>query len=230
MRRPALAADGRDFDAPHQKAFEAYVRVGRRRRPARSRARGQGDVDGRGRRRRLPCRSADRRHDAERADVDGVDPPDRQCRERRGHVLRRADRPHRRRHGLGQPRPASVTETDTPQIERITIPLHELSALPKASQRLLDDSAFDIEGWLAGRIADKFARAEAAAFVNGDGVDKPRGFLTQPTVDNDDLGLGHRWAMCRPGTDGGFDPLTRPMRSSTWSMRWARSTGRTRPS
>ncbi|MBY5932969.1 phage major capsid protein [Tateyamaria omphalii] len=76
-------------------------------------------------------------------------------------------------------------ETDTPSIDRITIPLHELSALPKASQRLLDDSAFDIEGWLAGRIADKFARAEAAAFINGDGVDKPKGFLTHTTVDND---------------------------------------------
>ncbi|MGJ8557454.1 MAG: phage major capsid protein [Sulfitobacter geojensis] len=76
-------------------------------------------------------------------------------------------------------------ETDTPQIDRITIGLHELSALPKASQRLLDDAAFDIEGWLAGRIADKFARAEAAAFVNGDGVDKPKGFLTHTAVDND---------------------------------------------
>ena len=77
------------------------------------------------------------------------------------------------------------TETSTPQIDRITIGLHELSALPKASQRLLDDSAFDIEGWLAGRIANKFARAEAAAFVNGDGVDKPKGFLTHAAVDND---------------------------------------------
>lgn len=79
----------------------------------------------------------------------------------------------------------TVSETDTPVIDRISIPLHELSALPKASQRLLDDSAFDVEGWLAGRIADKFARAEAAAFVSGDGVDKPRGFLTHPSVDND---------------------------------------------
>mgnify|MGYP003641421522 FL=1 len=77
------------------------------------------------------------------------------------------------------------TETDTPQIDRITIALNELSALPKASQRLLDDSAFDIEGWLAGRIADRFARAEASAFINGDGVDKPTGFLAHPTVDND---------------------------------------------
>ena len=80
---------------------------------------------------------------------------------------------------------ADTSETSTPVIDRITIPLHELSALPKASQRLLDDSAFDIEGWLAGRIADKFARAEAAAFVSGDGVDKPTGFLTHTAVDND---------------------------------------------
>jgi len=78
----------------------------------------------------------------------------------------------------------SVSETDTPQIDRITIALHELSALPKASQRLLDDSAFDIEGWLAGRIAEKFARAEADAFVNGDGIDKPTGFLTHTKIAN----------------------------------------------
>ena len=77
---------------------------------------------------------------------------------------------------------SNLTETDTPAIDRITIPLHELSALPKASQRLLDDSAFDIEGWLAGRIADKFSRAEAAAFINGDGIDKPKGFLTHADV------------------------------------------------
>ncbi|PJJ87173.1 HK97 family phage major capsid protein [Brevirhabdus pacifica] len=81
---------------------------------------------------------------------------------------------------------AAVAESDTPQIERISIPLHELSALPKASQRQLDDSAFDIEGWLAARIADKFARAEAQAFVSGDGVDKPKGFLSY-TVVSDDL-------------------------------------------
>lgn len=86
---------------------------------------------------------------------------------------------------------ASLSETDTPQIDRISIPLHELSALPKASQRLLDDSAFDIEGWLAGRIADKFARSEADAFVNGDGVDKPTGFLNATAVANDSWSWGN---------------------------------------
>ena len=78
---------------------------------------------------------------------------------------------------------SASAETGTPQVDRISIPLHELSALPKISQRLLDDSAFDVEGWLAEKIADKFARAEGAAFVSGDGVEKPKGFLTYDSVE-----------------------------------------------
>ena len=101
---------------------------------------------------------------------------------------------------------AATSETDTPQIERISIPLHELSALPKASQRLLDDTAFDIEGWLAGRIADKFARAEAAAFVGGDGVDKPTGFLTHTAVAEASWTWGNLGYVVT-GTDGDFDAL-----------------------
>lgn len=77
---------------------------------------------------------------------------------------------------------SASAESATPTIDRISIPLYELNALPKVSQRLLDDAAFDVEGWLAGRIAEKFAISEAAAFVSGDGVDKPRGFLSHPTV------------------------------------------------
>ena len=76
------------------------------------------------------------------------------------------------------------TETGTPAIERISIRLHELSAMPKASQRLLDDSAFDVEGWLAGKIATRFIRAESAAFINGDGIDKPKGILLPAKVPN----------------------------------------------
>jgi HK97 family phage major capsid protein len=79
---------------------------------------------------------------------------------------------------------APQAETATPLIDRISIKLHELSAMPKASQRLLDDTAFDVEGWLAGKIATRFIRAEAAAFINGDGVDKPRGILLPPKVAN----------------------------------------------
>lgn len=95
----------------------------------------------------------------------------------------------------------TLTETTTPQIDRIQITLHELSALPKASQRLLDDSAFDIEGWLAGRIADKFARAEAMAFIAGDGVDKPKGILSHDIAADETATWGELGYM-PTGADG----------------------------
>ncbi len=98
----------------------------------------------------------------------------------------------------------TLAETDTSQIDRINIPLHELSALPKASQRLLDDSAFDIEGWLASRIADKFARSEASAFISGDGNEKPKGLLDYPTVANDSWSWGNIGYVAT-GSDGAID-------------------------
>ncbi|RRH77321.1 phage major capsid protein [Falsigemmobacter faecalis] len=77
---------------------------------------------------------------------------------------------------------SEIAATGTAAIERIAIPLHELTAMPKASQRLLDDSAFDLETWLADRIAERFSRAEALAFVSGDGSGKPKGFLAHTKV------------------------------------------------
>ncbi len=100
----------------------------------------------------------------------------------------------------------SQAESGTPQIDRISIPLHELSALPKASQRLLDDSAFDVEGWIATRIADKFARSEGAAFVSGDGVDKPKGFLTYGSASNGSEAWGELGHITT-GVDGDFDTV-----------------------
>jgi HK97 family phage major capsid protein len=58
----------------------------------------------------------------------------------------------------------------------------ELYAMPAATTSLLDDSAVDIDSWLAAEVEAVFAEQEGAAFVNGDGVNKPRGFLNYPTV------------------------------------------------
>lgn len=69
-------------------------------------------------------------------------------------------------------------ETDAPDLAKVTIPVHEIYAEPRATQRLIDDASVDLEGWLAGKVADKFARAEATAFVSGNGVGRPRGLLT----------------------------------------------------
>lgn len=72
----------------------------------------------------------------------------------------------------------SRSETAAPKIGEWRIPVHEQYAEPRATQRLLDDALFNVEEYLAGKIADKLSRMENAAFVGGNGVKKPRGFLT----------------------------------------------------
>ncbi len=72
--------------------------------------------------------------------------------------------------------------TNTPVFQEIAPPTGELYANPSASQAMLDDAAFDVEEWLAAEIAVEFARAEGQAFVNGNGVNRPKGFLTGPTT------------------------------------------------
>jgi HK97 family phage major capsid protein len=107
--------------------------------------------------------------------------------------------------GETAPRPA----TGTPQLGKYEIPVHELYAFPQATQKLLDDSIFDIEAWLAGKTADKFIRTENAAFLNGDGVLKPRGLLTYPTAVTADA--TRAWGTFQhilTGTDGTFGATT----------------------
>ena len=70
--------------------------------------------------------------------------------------------------------------TETPDFAEIAPPTGELYANPAASQAMLDDAGFDLESWLAGEIASEFARAEGAAFISGNGINRPRGFLSAP--------------------------------------------------
>ena len=51
------------------------------------------------------------------------------------------------------------TETNTPTLGMRRIPVHELYAMPKATQNLLDDAKIDVESWLATKISDKFFAA-----------------------------------------------------------------------
>jgi HK97 family phage major capsid protein len=72
--------------------------------------------------------------------------------------------------------------TATPTFNEIVPPSGHLYANPAASQAMLDDAAFDVEGWLSEEIAREFARAEGAAFIAGSGVNQPKGFITYPTT------------------------------------------------
>lgn len=75
----------------------------------------------------------------------------------------------------------SRTETTNPSLKRLRVPLREIYCHISVSQRLLDDSQFDVGGWLENRIADKFARAEGTGFVAGTNVLDPEGFTTGAT-------------------------------------------------
>jgi HK97 family phage major capsid protein len=68
-------------------------------------------------------------------------------------------------------------ETAAPTLDVIDFPAGELYASPAATQALLDDAYVDIDEWLAEEVQDAFAAQETAAFVAGDGVNKPKGLL-----------------------------------------------------
>lgn len=96
-------------------------------------------------------------------------------------------------------------ETDTPGFAEIAPPTGELYANPAASQAMLDDAAFDVEAWLAGEIAEEFARAEGAAFITGSGSNQPRGFLTgTPTPQNDAARAFGTLQYIAAGAEGNF--------------------------
>ncbi len=103
---------------------------------------------------------------------------------------------------------AGRIQTQAPTISAIDFPTQELYALPAASQTLLDDAVVDIEQWLADEVQAEFAVQETAAFVNGDGVNQPRGFLsytTAPEASRQDGEIG----VISTGVDGDF-PAANP--------------------
>jgi HK97 family phage major capsid protein len=73
-------------------------------------------------------------------------------------------------------------ETQTAKLGLLRVPVNETYALQPITQRLIDDAMIDVGAWCEDKIGNKFARQEGTAFVLGDGVDKPQGFLVCPTA------------------------------------------------
>ncbi|VAV93211.1 Gene Transfer Agent capsid protein; Phage major capsid protein [hydrothermal vent metagenome] len=99
-------------------------------------------------------------------------------------------------------------ETTSPTITAIDFPTMELYAMPAASQTLLDDSIVDIDQWLADEVQSEFAVQESAAFVTGDGVNQPKGFLSY-TIAEDSVKAAGELGYIATGVDGGF-PASNP--------------------
>lgn len=126
------------------------------------------------------------------------------------------------------------SDSGTPQVGKYRIEAHEMYAMPKATQKLIDDAATDVEAWLAGKIADKFARVEGNAFWNGTGVGQPRGLATYTTAaTGDDTRSWGQFEHVKTGTNGDFNTTTKGdplhdligafkdhfLQNATWCMR-----------
>lgn len=85
---------------------------------------------------------------------------------------------------------AQGSDSTTPQVGKWSIQVYWIDTEPKATQQLLDDAAVDIEAWMAGKVADKFARFENAEFVAG-ATGKIRGLTNYTTAA--DSGSGVTW-------------------------------------
>nr|WP_189503183.1 phage major capsid protein [Tianweitania populi] len=77
---------------------------------------------------------------------------------------------------------AARTQTASPTLAELEFPAAELYAMPSATQALLEDSAVDLDTWLSDEIELAFAEQEGTAFVTGNGVNKPKGFLAYDKV------------------------------------------------
>jgi HK97 family phage major capsid protein len=97
----------------------------------------------------------------------------------------------------------TVSQTGTPTLAALDFPAMELYAMPAATQTLLDDSQVDIEQWLADEVQIVFAEQEGAAFVNGDGSNKPTGFLHYTAVADGSWTWGNLGYIAS-GADGAF--------------------------
>jgi len=83
------------------------------------------------------------------------------------------------------------TQTASPVLDELSFPAMELYAMPAATATLLEDSAVNIDQWIAQEVEAVFAQQEGAAFVAGDGNNKPKGFLAYTAVDNGSWSWGN---------------------------------------
>ena len=98
---------------------------------------------------------------------------------------------------------AARPETTSPSLAELSFPTMELYAMPAATSTLLDDSAVNIDEWIAEEVQAAFAEQETTAFVNGDGVNKPRGFLNYTSVAESSWSWGNIGYLAT-GVDGDF--------------------------
>ncbi|WP_187970196.1 phage major capsid protein [Aquibium microcysteis] len=180
LNRPILGRpDGLTMKSDHASAFEAYVRSGddRHLRGLESKAMSYGSGQDGGYLVPDELEAAIGRRLAQISPIRGIA----SVRPVSGAVLKKP-------YSLTGPATGWVAETAArPQTASATLaelqfPTAELYAMPAATASLLEDAAVDLDLWISAEIETAFAEQEGAAFVNGDGTNKPQGFLNYPRV------------------------------------------------
>jgi HK97 family phage major capsid protein len=88
---------------------------------------------------------------------------------------------------------AERPQTTTATLDELQFPTVELYAMPAATASLLEDAVVDVDQWIASEVETAFAEQEGAAFVDGNGTNKPKGFLAYTQVAEDS------WAWTKIG-------------------------------
>lgn len=70
----------------------------------------------------------------------------------------------------------AIPESD-PSFSQVTIGAHKLGSMIKVSGELLNDSAFNLESYIAQEFGRRLGNTEEEAFLTGDGVGKPVGIF-----------------------------------------------------
>ena len=94
---------------------------------------------------------------------------------------------------------AAYTESNT-QFSQVSLGAHKLGTLIKVSEELLNDSAFDLMGYLSEEFGRRLGDAEEKAFLTGTGSGQPTGMLNDTTGAT----LG---STAKSSTDINFDDL-----------------------
>jgi HK97 family phage major capsid protein len=94
-------------------------------------------------------------------------------------------------------------QTNSPTLAELQFPAMELYAMPAATQALLDDSAVNLDQWIAQEVETVFAEQESEAFIIGNGTNKPKGFMDYTKVANASWTWGNTGYIAT-GVAGGF--------------------------
>jgi len=103
---------------------------------------------------------------------------------------------------------AARPQTSTATLSELSFAAMELYAMPAATASLLEDSAVDLDQWIASEVEAAFAEQEGLAFVSGNGVNKPRGFLDYDIVADASWSWGNLGYVAT-GVDGAL-PASNP--------------------